>query len=146
MKLNQAMLAIAFIMISAGCGGRNKYKTNPGSVDDRKKTESPSRIEEDEKQPDNTYGFTSNDGTNKNENQPMVGAFSSSANMDTTMVYLKGENDSKYNPLPPSSTTMGNDGVRKFIKTADLKFRVKSVIRATYDIEDITHQFGGFVA
>lgn len=37
------------------------------------------------------------------------------------------------------------DTIRKFIRTADLKFRVKSVIRSTYDIENIVGQQEGFV-
>lgn len=37
------------------------------------------------------------------------------------------------------------DTTRKFIRTADLKFRVKSVIRSTYDIENIVGQQEGFV-
>ncbi|MFL5728508.1 MAG: DUF4349 domain-containing protein [Cytophagaceae bacterium] len=38
------------------------------------------------------------------------------------------------------------DTLRKFIRTADLKFKVKNVINATYEIEDITRRFGGFVS
>ncbi|HEY8401571.1 MAG TPA: DUF4349 domain-containing protein [Cytophagaceae bacterium] len=37
------------------------------------------------------------------------------------------------------------DTLRKFVRTADLKFRVKDVIKTTYQIEDITHRLGGFV-
>jgi hypothetical protein len=37
------------------------------------------------------------------------------------------------------------DSTRKFIRTADLKFKVKSVIKSTYDIENIVGQQGGFV-
>ncbi len=39
----------------------------------------------------------------------------------------------------------GKDPDRKFIRTADIKFRVKDVTKATYAIEDITTKFGGFV-
>jgi hypothetical protein len=39
----------------------------------------------------------------------------------------------------------GKDSTRKFIRTADLKFKVRSVIDATYRIEDITGKSGGFV-
>jgi hypothetical protein len=38
-----------------------------------------------------------------------------------------------------------NNGNRKFIRTADLKFKVKSVVKATYGIEDIVSRQGGFV-
>jgi len=37
------------------------------------------------------------------------------------------------------------DTSRKFIRTADLKFKVKSVISSTYTIEDIAAHQGGFV-
>ena len=37
------------------------------------------------------------------------------------------------------------DTVRKFIRTADLKFKVKSVINSTYAIENIISKQGGFV-
>lgn len=39
----------------------------------------------------------------------------------------------------------GKDSTRKFIRTADLKFKVKSVINSTYAIENITKRFDGFV-
>lgn len=39
----------------------------------------------------------------------------------------------------------GKDTTRKFIRTADLKFKVKNVIHSTYDIENITLKNGGFV-
>lgn len=39
----------------------------------------------------------------------------------------------------------GADTTRKFIRTADLKFKVNDVIQSTYDIENITTRFGGFV-
>src|SRR5665213_1920869 len=39
----------------------------------------------------------------------------------------------------------GKDSSRRFIRTADLKFRVKNAVRASYSIEDITRHFGGIV-
>lgn len=35
---------------------------------------------------------------------------------------------------------------RKFVRTADLKFKVKNVPKATYAIENATSQFGGYVS
>lgn len=37
------------------------------------------------------------------------------------------------------------DSNRKFVRTADLRFRVKNVIKATYEIEDIVGRQDGFV-
>lgn len=37
------------------------------------------------------------------------------------------------------------DTAHKFIRTANIKFRVKNVIHATYQIEDIVNKFDGFV-
>ena len=34
---------------------------------------------------------------------------------------------------------------RKFVRTADIKFKVKNVAKSTYAIEDATTKFGGFV-
>jgi len=38
-----------------------------------------------------------------------------------------------------------SDSHRKFIRTADLRFRAKNTVKSTYDIEDITVSHGGFV-
>jgi len=55
--------------------------------------------------------------------------------------------DSTSNAFISSSAAVENnkDSTRRFIRTADLKFKVKSVIQSTYDIEDITNRQGGFV-
>lgn len=47
----------------------------------------------------------------------------------------------------PSSAAVetGADSSRRFIRTANLKFKVKSVIEATYDIEEIVRDHNGFV-
>ena len=37
------------------------------------------------------------------------------------------------------------DSLRKFIRTAELKFKVDNVIESTYNIESIAKQQGGFV-
>ena len=55
--------------------------------------------------------------------------------------------DSKSNAFISSTAAVENskDTTHKFIRTADLKFKVKSVIKSTYDIEEITNRQGGFV-
>lgn len=47
--------------------------------------------------------------------------------------------------LEESYAGNGIEGKRKFIRTADLKFKVKNVTESTNTIEDITKRFGGFV-
>lgn len=44
-----------------------------------------------------------------------------------------------------AAVVSAKDTTRKFIRTADLRFKVKNVIQSTYDIEDITSKQGGFV-
>lgn len=39
-----------------------------------------------------------------------------------------------------------NDTVHKFVRTANLRFKVKDVIESTYDIENIVNDQGGFVS
>ncbi len=47
-----------------------------------------------------------------------------------------------------SSAAVNNekDSIHQFIRTADVKFKVKNVATATYQIEDITRQLGGYVS
>jgi len=56
--------------------------------------------------------------------------------------------DSVSNPIISSSAAIesGKDSTRQFIRSAELKFKVKSVVKSTYDIEDITLRNDGFVA
>ncbi len=60
---------------------------------------------------------------------------------------LNATADSTSNAFISSSAAIENskDPEWKFIRTADLKFKVKSVIKTTYDIESITGRNGGFV-
>lgn len=54
---------------------------------------------------------------------------------------------SDQSPAVSSSAAVetGSDTSRKFIRTADLRFRVPDVIKTTYKIEDIVRMNGGFV-
>lgn len=55
--------------------------------------------------------------------------------------------DTASNAFTSSSAAVekNKDSTRKFIRTADIKFKVKSVINSTYDIENICTNQGGFV-
>jgi hypothetical protein len=44
-----------------------------------------------------------------------------------------------------SAAVERKDSKQKFIRTADIKFKVKNVVRSTYAIENATQKFGGFV-
>jgi hypothetical protein len=44
-----------------------------------------------------------------------------------------------------SAAVEKKDSKQKFIRTADIKFKVKNVVRSTYAIENATRKFGGFV-
>lgn len=48
-------------------------------------------------------------------------------------------------PLSSVAALADRDSSRKFIRSSEIKFRVKDVAQATYQIEDITRSFGGFV-
>ena len=55
-------------------------------------------------------------------------------------------NDTTINNISSSAAKQNNkDSTRKFIRTADVKFRVKNVIDVTYSIENICDKEGGFV-
>lgn len=59
----------------------------------------------------------------------------------------KAMSDSTYSAFISSSAAVenGKDTTRRFIRTADLKFKVKSVIKSTYNIEELTSRQDGFV-
>ncbi len=59
----------------------------------------------------------------------------------------EAKSDSISKDFISSSAAIENkkDTAHKFIRTADLKFKVKSVIKSTYNIEEITSRQGGFV-
>jgi hypothetical protein len=44
-----------------------------------------------------------------------------------------------------SAAIVDKKSSRKFVRTADIKFKVKNVAKSTYAIEDATSKFGGFV-
>jgi hypothetical protein len=44
-----------------------------------------------------------------------------------------------------SSAVEKKDSKQKFIRTADIKFKVRNVVKSTYAIENATQKFGGFV-
>ena len=45
-----------------------------------------------------------------------------------------------------SAAVEQKDSKQKFIRTADIKFKVKNVVKSTYAIENATQKFGGFVS
>ena len=47
--------------------------------------------------------------------------------------------------ISSSAAVVDKNSTRKFIRTADVKFKVKNVAKSTYAIEDATSKFGGFV-
>ena len=71
-----------------------------------------------------------------------------SANTEGGAITASEEAKSESNNASISSSAAvekNKDTARKFIRTADLKFKVKNVIHSTYDIENITLKNGGFV-
>ncbi|WP_431244537.1 DUF4349 domain-containing protein [Flavobacterium sp. P21] len=47
--------------------------------------------------------------------------------------------------ISSSATVEQKNSKQKFIRTADIKFKVKNVVKSTYAIENATQKFGGFV-
>lgn len=48
--------------------------------------------------------------------------------------------------ISSSAAVEPKNSTRKFIRTADIKFKVKNTAQSTYAIENTTNKFGGFVA
>lgn len=47
--------------------------------------------------------------------------------------------------ISSSAAEQPKNSNRKFVRTADMKFKVKNVAKSTYAIENVTNKFGGFV-
>lgn len=73
-------------------------------------------------------------------------SFLSCKNRDTKDRNTSNDSISANTYISSSAAVENNkDSTRKFIRTANLKFKVKSVIKSTYDIENTINQQGGFV-
>lgn len=82
-------------------------------------------------------------GNNRSVRGNLSGAF----NFMATDANSSVSNNTPGNNFISSSAAVEDkkDTTRKFIRTAEMKFRVKSVLQATYSIEEIAKQFEGFV-
>lgn len=47
--------------------------------------------------------------------------------------------------ISSSAAVQPKNSIRKFVRTADIKFKVKNVAKSTYAIENVTNKSGGFV-
>src|SRR5579872_3070337 len=55
-------------------------------------------------------------------------------------------NISPQNAVSSSAAVVSKDSTKKFIRTADLRFKVKRAIEATYEIENIVSRHNGYVS
>lgn len=119
----KSMLPVALFFLAMGCAG--------GKQSDKK--EVPTEVD---------YLTVDKPPAGSNEKSGYAASDSISTYFDE-----RNGNKKKINPFT-SMAAKGfvGDSTRIFIKTADIKFRVKSTIQASYEIEDITHRFGGYVA
>ena len=68
-----------------------------------------------------------------------------SSEENTVMEESVSSNTDNNKVVSSSSAVEPKNSSRKFIRTADIKFKVKNVAKSTYAIEDATTKFGGFV-
>ncbi len=128
MKTIKFIPVIALIFLLAGCAQERRPKDEAKTSTQNQ--EKSSRKEETFKSPQaENAAASAQDGTDK-EAQDLI----------------KKDSDTQSNAFMPSSVAVvSKDTTRKFIITGDIKFKAKNVIKATYNIEDITHKEGGFV-
>lgn len=82
-------------------------------------------------------------GPSRNENSAM--SSSEKSVYDTSSAISAGATDAGQ-MSSSAAVEAGSDTNRKFIRTAELRFRVPDVTKTTYKIEDITRANGGFVS
>jgi hypothetical protein len=59
--------------------------------------------------------------------------------------YMEESTTDSTSVVSSSAAIENKNSNRKFVRTADVKFKVKNVAKSTYAIEDATTKFGGFV-
>ena len=64
-----------------------------------------------------------------------------SSNEDSTINKVSADSAA----VSSSAAVVDKNSKQKFIRTADIKFKVKNVVKSTYAIENATQKFGGFV-
>ena len=63
---------------------------------------------------------------------------------DKKVGYAVADSSAPHSLTSSAAVDQSRDGMR-FVRTADVKFQVSNVTEATYHIEDVTTQYGGFV-
>lgn len=123
------MLLAALLLVSCGAKREEHSKNN--------KTKS-----------DSVSSSATEESYSDDQSAPGSSSKSSAMPNDEDMDQQKDEGEQQQLiPTSSSAAQVGkHDSTRKFIRVADLKFRVKDVINSTYAIEDIVDYFGGFVS
>ncbi len=138
------------LLLLSACGGSNH---EPQSENDNALLKDAIPPDEAGRQSTNEEYRYKNGGTdasspgNNSSNLSASGA-GSAGFMDGNSVNGPIQADSTSTTLAISSSAAvenGKDTSHKFIRSADIRFRVKNVIKITYAIEDIVRHFGGFV-
>ena len=69
----------------------------------------------------------------------------SAESREEALNYSLAESADSTSVISSSAAVENKNSNRKFVRTADIKFKVKNVAKSTYAIEDATTKFGGFV-
>ena len=69
----------------------------------------------------------------------------SAESREAALDYSLVESSDSTSVISSSAAVENKNSNRKFVRTADIKFKVKNVAKSTYAIEDATTKFGGFV-
>ncbi len=127
-KIRSYLIILLISSIIFSCGKSSKYQkseTTQSNQNDevviREEAASPK---------DNTTGVGKSEGGEKNKK-----------------TQSKNDIDFKDESIMSSSASVVDkkDTIKKFIRTANAKFKVKNVLKSTYIIEDITKKLGGYV-
>lgn len=132
------------LALLCSCGGH--LEENYISHDDGNKSMSPQKEEQYAPEESVSYG----------ENEDEYYGEKSAAITDTTTISAitsvtadspgKIVNSRQHLPVRSFAANIsGQDSVRKFIRTADMRFQVKNIRSSTYAIENIVKHFNGFV-
>jgi hypothetical protein len=120
-------MAALLVAVFTGCSEKNSYEDTS-----LKKSEVADNV--------------SNGYANGSAEQSMPEAAEEERNAAATETSDKSANQQAGGFISSSAARVNSDTSRKFVRTANMRFRVKDVRQSTFDIEDIVDGFGGFVS
>ncbi len=149
-QMKKRMIPAGILFLLLACSQSNKESVQAFKESN---TQRPIADEEEAQPPANSEGTLDLLDATSNRNENSDNSLSDrqvTAQFDMSSAALVSSGSEKTKPdvgraISSSAAIQGSDTTHKFIRTADLRFRVKDVVKATIGIEDIVGAHKGWV-